>query len=220
MATSTLVGSFVREIVGKRHEILIFEQAPDKPRSLDGIHSVDLVLNLGWGDDERLLSAIKGCHSGTLTARISESEIIFRGAQPDPHIWMDLKAWSTAAGQVAEVLGEWDPTHAHEFRLHAQAVRKSYLDADERVRKMMLPVRKKRIWSESGLAYFARAYGLVLTREPKDAQTLFPVDRGGQPTVVKGQVLGPRLYVENMVSYPRLLDMVVADAEKIRRALQ
>lgn len=218
------MGSFVREIVGKRHQLLVLEESPDIMSTLNGVHSGDFVFFLGskylQEEDELFFFYQRGGHAAAVTARIPESEVIFKGGQPDPHVWMDLKAWSSAAGQVAEVLGEWDPVHAHEYRLNAQAVRKAYLDADERVRKMMLPVRKKRIWSESGLAYFARAYGLVLTREPKDAQALFPVDRGGRPTVVKGQVLGPRLYVENMVSYPRLLDMVVADAEKIRRALQ
>lgn len=46
----------------------------------------------------------------------------------DPHVWMDVAAWSRCLDVIAEALADFDPTHAEAYRANAAAY-KQQLDS-------------------------------------------------------------------------------------------
>ncbi len=81
----------------------------------------------------------------------------------DPHVWMDVSAWSQCADVVATSLSEFDPPHANDYRAAAEHYR-------ERLAKLhqygldalatVPPERRVLITSHDAFNYFGRAYGL------------------------------------------------------------
>jgi manganese/zinc/iron transport system substrate-binding protein len=81
----------------------------------------------------------------------------------DPHVWMDVAAWSKCATTVADALAEYDPPHAAEYRANAKAYQ-ARLDAlDEYGKRMAATVpadSRVLVTSHDAFNYFGRAYGL------------------------------------------------------------
>ncbi len=81
----------------------------------------------------------------------------------DPHVWMDVSAWSQCVTAVADALAEFDPAHAADYEQRAEAYRKELqalhqygleaiatIPADSRVL----------VTSHDAFNYMGRAYGL------------------------------------------------------------
>jgi manganese/zinc/iron transport system substrate-binding protein len=81
----------------------------------------------------------------------------------DPHVWMDVSAWSSCVDAVASALAEFDPPHAAEYKSNAQAYREQLAALDEYGKRVMATIPKDRrvlITSHDAFNYFGRAYGL------------------------------------------------------------
>jgi manganese/zinc/iron transport system substrate-binding protein len=82
---------------------------------------------------------------------------------PDPHVWMDVKAWRQAVDVVATALSDFDPARAHAYRAHA-ATYGAKLDAlDDYVRKVIASIPKERrvlVTAHDAFNYFGRAYDM------------------------------------------------------------
>ncbi|MDZ4847807.1 MAG: zinc ABC transporter substrate-binding protein [Pirellulaceae bacterium] len=81
----------------------------------------------------------------------------------DPHIWMDVLAWSKCLPLIAKTLEEYDPEHVDEYRASAE----SYAAELEKLHKYgvksiaSIPAeRRVLITSHDAFNYFGRAYGL------------------------------------------------------------
>ena len=48
----------------------------------------------------------------------------------DPHVWMDVKAWSQCVEHVAQSLATFDPPHADEYRANAKSYREELAKLD------------------------------------------------------------------------------------------
>ncbi len=81
----------------------------------------------------------------------------------DPHVWMDVSAWSLCIDVVADALAEFDAVHAETYRANADAY-KQQLDALQRYAVESLESvpqdRRILITSHDAFNYFGRAYGL------------------------------------------------------------
>jgi manganese/zinc/iron transport system substrate-binding protein len=81
----------------------------------------------------------------------------------DPHVWMDVSAWSECVDRVADALVELDKPHADQFRANAAAF-KLQLDALHKYAQEALASIPESsrilITSHDAFNYFGRAYGL------------------------------------------------------------
>ncbi len=101
-----------------------------------------------------------------VTEMIGESELLepeeFQGHY-DPHVWMDVSAWSQCVDAVAKSLAEFDPVHAEDYKANAQRYRQQLAELHEYGIKSIgtIPVgRRVLITSHDAFNYFGRAYGL------------------------------------------------------------
>jgi manganese/zinc/iron transport system substrate-binding protein len=81
----------------------------------------------------------------------------------DPHLWMDVGAWSKCVDAVASALAELDPEHAAEYRENAKRYRGQLDELDAYGRRALATIPEKRrvlITSHDAFNYFGRAYGL------------------------------------------------------------
>lgn len=101
-----------------------------------------------------------------VTEMIDEAELLepegFAGHY-DPHVWMDVSAWSKCVGAVARALEEVDPVHAADYRSHARAYQGQLARLHAYgIRSIATIPEKSRllVTSHDAFNYFGRAYGL------------------------------------------------------------
>ncbi|NUQ64758.1 MAG: zinc ABC transporter substrate-binding protein [Pirellulales bacterium] len=101
-----------------------------------------------------------------VTAGIDKSSLLQpAGAQGhwDPHVWMDVSAWSECVGFVAERLAEFDPPHADAYRQNAAAYRAELEKLDGYVRRVIAGIPEQQrvlITAHDAFEYFSRAYSI------------------------------------------------------------
>ena len=81
----------------------------------------------------------------------------------DPHVWMDVAAWSACANVVADALAEHDPAHAADYAANLAALQKTLADLDaygERVIGTIPEGGRVLVTSHDAFNYLGRAYGL------------------------------------------------------------
>lgn len=81
----------------------------------------------------------------------------------DPHVWMDVAAWSLAVKQVANALAEFDPDNAEYYQANATGYRAELARLDEYARNSLASIPKNSrvlITAHDAFNYFGRAYGL------------------------------------------------------------
>lgn len=81
----------------------------------------------------------------------------------DPHVWMDVSAWSLAVEKVAATLSSFDPTHAETYQQNAAAYREELRKLNEFGKTAVgsIPATQRvLITSHDAFNYFGRAYGL------------------------------------------------------------
>lgn len=81
----------------------------------------------------------------------------------DPHVWMDVAAWSKCVDAVANALAQFDPSHASDYQTNAEAYREQLAELHEYGKKALgsiPPEQRVLITSHDAFNYFGRAYGL------------------------------------------------------------
>ncbi len=81
----------------------------------------------------------------------------------DPHVWMDVRAWSQCVQAVSGALSEFDPLHADDYQARAASYRADLARLDEYGRQRIASIPESRrvlITSHDAFNYFGRAYGL------------------------------------------------------------
>ncbi|MEZ6059967.1 MAG: zinc ABC transporter substrate-binding protein [Planctomycetaceae bacterium] len=81
----------------------------------------------------------------------------------DPHVWMDVSAWSECVAVVADSLAKFDPNHAEAFRSSAAEYRQQLSKLHEYGGKAIATIpdgSRVLITSHDAFNYFGRAYGL------------------------------------------------------------
>jgi manganese/zinc/iron transport system substrate-binding protein len=79
----------------------------------------------------------------------------------DPHVWMDVAAWSQCVDHVAQSLAKFDPPHAEEYSANAKAYREELTKLDDYVRKSIKSIPEKQrvlVTAHDAFEYFSRAY--------------------------------------------------------------
>ena len=81
----------------------------------------------------------------------------------DPHVWMDVSAWSRCVEFVATSLGEYDPSHAAYYSRNAETYRRQLKELDDYVRRVIATVPKDQrvlVTAHDAFGYFSRAYDI------------------------------------------------------------
>jgi manganese/zinc/iron transport system substrate-binding protein len=88
----------------------------------------------------------------------------FQG-HPDPHVWMDVAAWSKAVEAVAGSLGKFDPRNADYYAANAARYRAELAELDDYARRVMASIPEHKrvlITAHDAFNYFGRAYGIAV----------------------------------------------------------
>jgi manganese/zinc/iron transport system substrate-binding protein len=83
--------------------------------------------------------------------------------QYDPHIWFDVRLWSSTLDAIAAAYAEVDPEHADEYRANAEAYRQELLALDAWVEgriNELAPERRVLVTAHDAFGYFGRRYGV------------------------------------------------------------
>lgn len=81
----------------------------------------------------------------------------------DPHLWMDVQAWSKCVDAVAEALGSFDPNHADHYRANANAYMQQLDTVDAYARQVIGSIpegQRVLITAHDAFNYFGRAYNI------------------------------------------------------------
>ena len=95
------------------------------------------------------------------------------GGHPDPHVWMDVSAWSRCVAHAAKLLSEFDPAHAADYASRAQTYL-AELDglhayAQQSIASIPEPQRVL-VTAHDAFGYFSRAYDIPV-RSPQGLST-------------------------------------------------
>ncbi|MBI2480773.1 MAG: zinc ABC transporter substrate-binding protein [Planctomycetia bacterium] len=83
----------------------------------------------------------------------------------DPHVWMDVRAWSECVALVAKALGEYDTANADFYLTNAERYRSELTKLDEYARKSIGTIPEDRrvlVTAHDAFGYFGRAYVIAV----------------------------------------------------------
>lgn len=219
VTTTGMVTDIVKVVAGQRGEVTglvgegvdphLFTAGTDDVKKL---LSADIVFFSGLllegkitGDLEKVRK--KGKPVIEVTTAIDKSYLRsppeFEG-HPDPHVWMDVSAWSRCVATVTKAMSELDPDHKSEYEENAAAYvdRLSELDTYVKERVATIPESQRfLITAHDAFGYFAKAYGIQV----KAIQGISTESEAGIADInnlidfiVKNKV--PSIFVESSVS--------------------
>jgi len=136
----------------------------------------------------------------------------------DPHVWMDVTAWSQCVAVVEQALSEYDPAHAEEYRANAEAYRSKLSELHAYVQQVVGTIpdgQRYLITAHDAFGYFERAYGIQV----KAAQGMSTESEAGVADInelvdfmVEKQI--PALFVETTVADQNLKAVLEGAASK------
>ena len=174
LSTTAQVGDLVREVGGERVDSWTLIRGDLDPHSYelvkgddDRIRRADILFYSGLGlEHGASLAAIlhsqdKAISIGDAIAEELPDRILYRGAQPDPHIWMDISLWQHGVDEIEDALVQIDPQGAAGYHERAAHLRASMEELDELIRERIgeIPEEKRYlVTSHDAFQYFVRRY--------------------------------------------------------------
>ncbi len=178
VTTCGMVTDIVRRVVGHRGEVTgLMGEGVDphlyKPTRNDvkRLLEADIIFYAGLLLEGRMSETfIKIARTGKPVYAVSEAldEDYLREPPEfqghwDPHVWMDVTAWSEAVALVADTLCGFDPEGAELYRENAEVYRAKLAELDAYVRQAIdsIPVGQRvLITAHDAFGYFSRAYDI------------------------------------------------------------
>lgn len=83
------------------------------------------------------------------------------GGHYDPHVWMDVNAWSQCVGHVATALAEYDPSNAEYYRNNSTRYRAELSQLHDYAKRTIATIPEAQrvlITAHDAFGYFSRAY--------------------------------------------------------------
>ena len=176
VATTGMIGDLVRNIGGERVDLTVLMGPGIDPhlyKASEGdvikLGEADVLFYNGQHLEAGLSRVLERMSETRLVVAVSQtiepSVLIappeFKGNN-DPHIWLDVGLWITAAGQVRDTLTSMDPIHAEIYTRNARAYLAELDALDQYVRDQAarLPAEKRvLITAHDAFNYFGKAYG-------------------------------------------------------------
>ncbi|MGB7686217.1 MAG: zinc ABC transporter substrate-binding protein [Solirubrobacterales bacterium] len=183
VATTTLVGDFVREVGGEAVEVeQILQPNSDpheyepRPSDVEAVAGAELVFTSGRGLDdwaEELVSDSGGDAQVVDLGSFGPIRLAGDG-EPDPHWWHDPRNVEAAVPGIEKALVVADPSHKAEFAHNAKAylTELKALDAGiARCIESVPPARRKLVTDHDAFGYFANRYGIEVVGAVIPSQT-------------------------------------------------
>jgi manganese/zinc/iron transport system substrate-binding protein len=130
----------------------------------------------------------------------------------DPHVWHDPVLWGDCVKDAANMLAEFDPEHAAEYRSNAEAYRKELTELDGFCREALAKIPKERrvlITAHDAFGYFGKRYDIevhglkgISTEEEKDLNRQEELQR----MIIERKI--PAVFVESAVA-PKTIEALV-----------
>ena len=137
---------------------------------------------------------------------------------PDPHVWMDVAAWSKAVSEVARAMAEFDPPNKAEYEKNAADYLAKLTDLDKYIRERVATIPEEQrylITAHDAFGYFAKAYGIQV----KAIQGISTESEAGISDItelidfiVENKV--PSIFVESSVSEKNITAVIEGCAAK------
>lgn len=153
-----------------------------------------------------------------VTELIDESQLLEPDdapGHPDPHVWMDVGAWSSCVEAVANALAELRPEESEAFAQRAEAYRQRLAELDAYVTRVIdsIPAQSRvLITSHDAFNYFGRAYDLeVLGVQGLSTESEAGLRRVNELVTLLVDRHAPAVFVESSVS-PKNIQALVDGA--------
>ncbi len=178
VATTGMVADITRQVAGQHANVeSLMGEGVDphlyKPTAADAkaIVSADMVFYSGLMLEGRMADTfLKAARIGKVvypvTELIEETYLLeppeFEGHW-DPHVWMDVSAWSKAVETIAAVLCEQDPENCRDYKNNAEAYNKTLAELHQYAVGSIRSIPKSQrilITAHDAFNYFGRAYGI------------------------------------------------------------
>lgn len=177
VVTVGMVADLVRQIGGERVEVTqimgsgvdphLYKATRDDVRRL---MDAEIVFYCGLMLEGRLTDTLKQLQSSrpviAVTERIPQSSLLQpddAGDHWDPHVWMDVAAWSLCVDVIASSLSELDPAGRDTYAGHAAQLKDALVALHQYGRDCIQSIPQQRrllVTSHDAFNYFGRAYGL------------------------------------------------------------
>ena len=177
VATTGMVADLVRNVGGDRvqvHQIMgagvdphLYKPTRDDVRS---ILSADMVFCSGLLLEGKMAETLKSGNDPerviAVAERLPADQVLApeqAGDHPDPHVWMDVAAWSGCVDIVRDALGKRDPEHAAGFHERAKQYREQLAALHRYGLDSIATIpegKRVLITSHDAFRYFGRAYKL------------------------------------------------------------
>ncbi|MBS0201970.1 MAG: zinc ABC transporter substrate-binding protein [Planctomycetes bacterium] len=178
VTTTGMVTDIVRQVVGSHAEVTgLIEAGGDphifKPKvsHVKQLSEADVVFYSGLMLEGRMGETFTQLQrSGKPVFAVTESlDKEYLQSPPDfaghydPHVWMDVKAWSKCVEHVAESMSKVDEAHAAEYRVNADAYQKELAILHEYVKTSIRSIPESQrvlVTAHDAFEYFSRAYDI------------------------------------------------------------
>jgi len=153
----------------------------------------------------------------------SDYQIIGGATESDPHVWMDVQAWSLVAREITTRLAEFDPTHAPDYEKNFTAYSAKLAHLDEMARSSFATIPEKNralVTAHDAFSYLGRAYGIQV-RGIQGISTESEAGVKGIEELVKFLVESdlPAVFVESSVSdksVKAIIEGAASQGKKVR----
>lgn len=178
VATTGMIGDVARQICGDHATVkTLMGEGVDPhlytPRASDvrSVIGADIILFNGLMLEGRMGEVFRKAEErGKVVvpvAEVIEASTLLKDPEdpshPDPHVWMDVKAWGKVSNEIARAMGQADPANARAYAANAKAYFKKLQTLDGFIRKSLASVPKSQrvlITAHDAFGYFGRAYDI------------------------------------------------------------
>ena len=178
VATTGMVTDIVRQVAGEQGQVVGMMGSGVDPhlykptrRDIKLLAEADMVFYNGLMLEGRMGDTLtKVARGGKPVYAVTEQlpETFLRSPPEfqghwDPHVWMDVSAWSQCVEVVSDALGRFDPANAEVYRSRAAAYRKQLEALDAYVRRVIASIPEPQrvlITAHDAFGYFSRAYDI------------------------------------------------------------
>ena len=178
VTTTGMVTDMVRQVAGSRGDVAGLIGSGVDPHLFKAtrhdiklLQEADVVFYSGLKLEGRMQDALEQVNrvGRPVVAVTSKLEASYLRSPPefdghyDPHVWMDVVAWSRCLDVVVETLSQVDPEHADEFRQNAENYQAELRGLDEYVRTVIKSIPETHrvlVTAHDAFGYFGRTYGI------------------------------------------------------------
>jgi manganese/zinc/iron transport system substrate-binding protein len=228
VATTNIVADLARQIGGDRVVVTALMGPGVDPhlyRASEGdvgrMTSADIIVYTGLHLEGKMAEVFEQVEGrGIATVAVAEgvptdsltAPAAFNGAY-DPHVWMAVPLWRSAASELADALADLDPTHADGYRARLAETLAAYDSLDAYVRQRVAelePEQRVLVTAHDAFNYFGRSYGF----EVRGLQGISTATEAGTRDVQDlaafvARERIPAMFVESSVS-PKAIEAVLA----------